>query len=149
MFIENTNEFFIISKMVFLYCSNRAYFSSISILLPSSWSDSQQYGPSTGELYENSHFRILNDYPRYDTPSVFRPSTVCGETGGYGLFSPAHFTDSQLFTQNSGPYGKVTNLPTGCLITHYYVSYISFWPYQIKICTSTEFCISNPIKMMF
>ena len=75
--------------------------------MPPSWPDDLAYEAAGNERFDNSDFRILNSFPENDAPSVFHPSTVCGESGGYGRFAPGHFTNAQSFAQQFGTYGKV------------------------------------------
>ena len=85
---------------------NRAYFSSISILLPPSWPDKPTYEVAGNERFFNGDFLILNSFPEFEAPSVFRESTDCGTSKGHGRFAPGHFTNAESFKQ-FGTYEKV------------------------------------------
>ncbi|XP_006813357.1 calcium-activated chloride channel regulator 1-like [Saccoglossus kowalevskii] len=81
----------------------RAYFKSITILVPKSWTDDPQYETHNYETYETSDIRI--DDTDHDGPYVMKP-TPCGEVGDYMHLTADYLMDSTI-ADSYGIYSHV------------------------------------------
>ena len=104
-------------------CSQRAYWKDITILVPPSWSDSDDYDSVTDETISKSDVEIRTPNPDEAAPNV--PFTVqvgeCGQIGMYISLTNQYLLDPS-FVNQYGPYDKV-NTSTECI----YISILCFF----------------------
>ncbi|KAI0230410.1 Calcium-activated chloride channel regulator 1, partial [Lamellibrachia satsuma] len=70
------------SKDLFKATRNRIYFRNITILVPKSWSNNNNYGVATSETFSSAN--VVIDGPGLDTPTTrMQPSGRCGQPGEF------------------------------------------------------------------
>jgi len=96
------------SKLLFDATRRRAFFGSVTILVPESWSSQAEYEQLTDETVDTSDIQV--DTPDTGSADPNRPFTIqtlpCGNPGEYIRITTDYVT-KQVVADKYGPYNKV------------------------------------------
>ncbi|XP_050712037.1 calcium-activated chloride channel regulator 1-like isoform X2 [Eriocheir sinensis] len=85
-----------LSQTMLRATQRRLYVAEVTILLPITWRNTQQYQEATTETYLNSKVRVLPPNPIYgDQPFTVQPGG-CGEPGLYLHLTPRYLGDGDV-----------------------------------------------------
>ena len=91
------------SRELFIASRKRAYYKTIKILLPQTWSNTPTDQQLQGEFFEAAEVRVDQRNPVYDTAPYTVRGSECGQPGSYIHITPEFLVDSSAY----GNWGKV------------------------------------------
>ncbi|KAJ8023069.1 Calcium-activated chloride channel regulator 1 [Holothuria leucospilota] len=110
--IEEIQQRMIIDASPYLYKAtrNRAFFKSVTILIPQTWEDKAIYQSPKNATFEKADVIIAEKNPRYNPEEIFPASPYCkhfegcGKQSAYIHFTPDYLTHphTELFFGNKG-----------------------------------------------
>jgi Mg-chelatase subunit ChlD len=103
------NAFAEASSYLYMATGQRAYFRSISIVVPSSWSSSHAYATAVSESFETADVKI-GILDQFDQAFTVRSISLCGHPADYIFATPGRFTD-------------VRGNPAGRMLVHQWAKY--------------------------
>lgn len=89
------NAFAEASSYIYTATGRRAYFRSVSIVVPSSWPPSDSYSAAVSETFETADVRI-GDLDQFDQAFTVRSISLCGQQADYIFATPGRFTNVDL-----------------------------------------------------
>ena len=75
-------------SLIFQATRQHAFFQSINILIPKSWSSIPDAEPATGQLFEDAEFRVDVENPAYRDNPYTKQNGECGKEGHFVHITP-------------------------------------------------------------